>query len=137
MKNHFPPLKATFYFFVYYIVVGAAWFFVEVKVSPLMGSATTCLLAIPVLWLPSRFCLKSFRLFSAFTLGLFWCTCAVVLDVILWVEPLGVLSGPLSIDFSATEFYMERYFPYIFITYGAIWLTPILYVLARSRKRSS
>ena len=74
---------------------------------------------------------------SALVLGGFWCAWAVLLDAILWVEPLGVLSGPLKINFSAEYFYMERYFPYLFITYGAIIVTPILYVSIRRREPSS
>ena len=128
MTGHFHVSKATLCFLVYYLAVGAVWYVVEVKVSPLVASAATCLLALPVLWLPSRFCLKSFRISNAFVLGGFWCASAVLLDVILWVEPLGVLSGPLKIHFRPQYFYMERYFPYIFITYGAILVTPIIYV---------
>ena len=129
--HHFHIAKATLFFFVYYLSVGAVWYFAEVNFSPLIASAITCLLAIPVLWIPSHICLKKNHIRSALMLGIFWCLCAIALDVILWVEPLGVLSGPLQIEFSAHEFYMDRYFPYIFITYGAIFLTPVLYVAVR------
>jgi hypothetical protein len=133
MTGHFHWIKATLFFLVYYLAVGAVWYVVEVKVSPLVASAALCLMAIPVLWLPSRLCLKSFTISSALVLGIFWSAWAILLDVVLWVEPLGILSGPLRINFSADYFYMERYFPFMFITYGAVFVTPILYVSIRHR----
>ena len=69
---------------------------------------------------------------SAMLLGGIWCTLAVVLDIILWVEPVGILSGPLVTDFSPHHFYMERYFPYLFITYGAALVTPIVHTWVRN-----
>ena len=128
--------KATLFFLAAYLAIGAVWYGVEVKVSPLAASAASCLLTPPVYWLGSRICLRTPRKGGAFLLGAFWCVSAVVLDVILWVEPLGLLSGPLVIDFSAEYFYMDRYFPFLFITYGAMFGTPILYALIRGRRNS-
>ena len=62
---------------------------------------------------------------------------AVVLDVILWVEPLGLLSEPLMIDFSAEYFYLDRYFPYLLIVYGEMLCVPILSASVRGRRNSS
>jgi hypothetical protein len=137
MASHFHLSKATLFFLLSYLAVGAVWYVVEVRVSPLAASAATCLLIPPVYWLGSRLCLPAPRIGGAFLLGVFWCVSGVVLDVILWVEPLGVLSGPLMIDFSPEYFYLDRYFPYLFITYVAMLGTPILYALIRGRRSSS
>ena len=59
MTGHLNLVKATLSFLIYYLVVGVIWYVVEVKISPLVASAVTCPLALPVLWLPSRFCLRS------------------------------------------------------------------------------
>jgi predicted PurR-regulated permease PerM len=136
MTSHFHLGKATLFFLLSYLAVGAVWYGVEETVSPLAASAVTCLLVPPVYWLGSRMCLRAPRKGGAFLLGLFWCVSAVVLDVILWVEPLGLLSGPLVIDFSPEYFYLDRYFPFLFIMYGEMLGTPILYASIRGRRTS-
>jgi hypothetical protein len=136
MATYFHLGKATLFFLLYYLAVGAVWYGVEEKVSPLAASAVSCVLTPPAYWLGSRMCLRLPGVGGAFLLGLFWCVSAVVLDVILWVEPLGLLSGPLMIDFSAEYFYLDRYFPYLLIVYGEIFGTPILYASVRGRRNS-
>jgi len=135
--RHFHLGKETLFFLLAYLGIGAVWYGVEVTVSPLAASAASCLLTPPVCWLGSHMCLRAPEKGGAFLLGVFWCISAVVLDVMLWVEPLGLLSGPLMIDFSPEYFYMDRYFPFLFITYGEMLGTPILYASIRGRRDSS
>jgi hypothetical protein len=137
MASHFHLGKASLFFLLAYLAIGAVWYGVEEKVSPLAASAVSCLLTPPVYWLGSRMCLRLPGMGGAFLLGLFWCVSAVVLDVVLWVEPLGLLSEPLMIDFSAEYFYLDRYFPYLLIVYGEMLGTPILYESVRGRRNSS
>ena len=127
-------VKAFLFFLAAYLAIGVVWYVVEETISPLAASAVSCLLPPPAYWLGSRICLRPPWMVGAFLLGVLWSVSALVLDLILWVEPLGILSGPLAIEFSAEEFYMERYFPYLLVVYGEMFGTPILYAWIRGRK---
>jgi hypothetical protein len=128
--------RATLFFLLSYLAIGAVWYVVEIKVSPLAASAASCLLTPPAYWLGSAVCLRGPGKGGAFLLGMFWCVSAIALDVILWVEPVGWLSEPLMIDFSAEYFYLDRYFPFLFIVYGEMLVTPILYASIRGGHNS-
>lgn len=130
-------VKGFLFFLAAYLTIGVVWYAVEETISPLAASAMSCLLTPPAYWLGSRLCLRPPWLVGALQLGVLWSVSAVVVDLILWVEPLGILSGPLSIEFSAEYFYMDRYFPYLLIVYAQMFVMPFLYALIRGRERQS
>jgi len=132
MKRPFRVLRALLFFLLAYVGIGGVWYFVEEGVSPLAASAVSLGLTLPIYWLGSAWCLgDGARAGSAALLGCLWCACALVVDVILWVEPLGILSEPLNVRFSAETFYMERYYPYLLLTYAAMVLIPVVRTISR------
>lgn len=105
------------------MVLNPAYIFAE-RFYPLINLVVW----IPVSWIYFRARKDDSELFKeARTLGIFWLALALLVDLVGFV----LIENPISL--SPYDFYVEQ-FPWIYLIYLAILISPSLYAALRSRR---
>ena len=134
MTRFFSLWRCLLTFVVFYLVVGGPWYLLEVNVSPIAGAILGCVLTPIVYWFGTKFSLTSVKLENALAFGLCSILIVVVLDILLWVEPVGWVSKLVNISFNFEQFYLERYSWLLLLVYLQVLVTPLIYVFVTNRK---